>query len=433
MLISFTVSNYRSFRDTMELSMEATGISEYKECLLHYKKKPLLPVVAVFGKNGGGKTNLIRAFWLGVQFIKNAQKTQYEGAPIPVRPFMLNDYSSEKPTSFEYAYIYESVKYVYGFSATKNQIVEEHLYHWPKGKKAVVFERDHQMFTFPKDQERKKKELIRSTVDTNQLFFSISCVMNYKPCIQAMKWFRQMILFSNDYNDIPGQIIEHREDKNALKAIIQAAKVADVGICDMEFTFSDKKIQVNEQLPDNMPDGIRTAITEFMAALGNTTNDAEGMLMVSNVQATSYHKGINKEGGVSTYPLSLADESDGTRQLMAIAPAIESVLHSGGLLIVDELGKDMNPVLMEYVVSLFQRKKRNPNNAQIIFTTHNTELLNMELLRRDQIYFVDKNRKNGVSDLYCLNDFSPSLSENIKKEYLLGKFGAIPNVDIGEV
>lgn len=433
MLISFKASNYRSFRDEMGIIMEAAGISEYKDCLLQYKSKKYLPAIAIYGKNGGGKSNLIRAFWLGVQFIKNAQRTQYAGAPIPVRPFALNDYSRKEPTSFEYVYIFDSVKYVYGFSATREQIYEEYLYHWPKGQKAVIFERHKQKFEFPKDREWKKKELMSEAVDINQLFFAISCTMNYQPCIRAMKWFREMIYFSSDYNDIPGQIIEHREDNNVLNAIVQAAKVADVGICDMDFKFSDKEIQTGEKLPDDMPEDLRNAIMQFMAALNSSANDAEGMLTVSNVKATSYHQGINRDGTTTTYPLGLADESDGTRQLMAIAPAIEKVLDLGGLLIVDELGKDMNPILMEYVVSFFQSKKRNKNNAQIIFTTHNTELLNMELLRRDQIYLVDKDRKNGASEAYCLNEFSPSLDENIKKGYLLGKYGAIPNVNIGEV
>lgn len=104
--------------------------------------------MAIYGKNGGGKSNLIRAFWLAVKFICNAQMTQGAGASVPVDPFKLNDYSTETPTSFEFIYKYNGIKYIYGFSATKEKICEEYLFHYPKGSKAQVFKRTGQEFSF---------------------------------------------------------------------------------------------------------------------------------------------------------------------------------------------------------------------------------------------------------------------------------------------
>lgn len=137
MLIEFSFSNYRSFRGENTLSLESL-----------IKKKESLPLVAIYGKNGGGKSNLIRAFWLAVKFICNAQMTQGAGAPVPVDPFKLNDYSTETPTSFEFIYKYNGIKYIYGFSATKEKICEEYLFHYPKGSKAQVFKRTGQEFSF---------------------------------------------------------------------------------------------------------------------------------------------------------------------------------------------------------------------------------------------------------------------------------------------
>lgn len=131
--------------------------------------------------------------------------------------------------------------------------------------------------------------------------------------------------------------------------------------------------------------------------------------------------------------MDLADESDGTRKLMAIAPAIESVLSKGGLLLVDGIENGLHPAFVEFIVAKFQSKKTNPYGAQIVFTTHDTELLNMELLRKDQLYFVDKNNDAGVSELYSISSFSTRTTENIRKGYLVGKYGAIPNVEIEEV
>ena len=118
---------------------------------------------------------------------------------------------------------------------------------------------------------------------------------------------------------------------------------------------------------------------------------------------------------------------------MALAPDIEKVLRCGGVLLVDELEKEIHPMLVQYIVAKFQSPSANPNHAQLIFTTHDTELLSMELLRKDQIYFADKNRQDGSSSLYSISDFGTATGENIRKGYLLGKYGATPELDIEEV
>lgn len=134
MLIEFRFKNYRSFRDEAVLFMEATGLSSFKSCLIPLSSTvKLLPAIAIYGKNGGGKSNVIRAFWLAVQFIRNAQRTQHERAAIPVNPFALNDYSKDESTEFAFEYTSGGVKYWYGFAATREKIYAEYLYHATKG------------------------------------------------------------------------------------------------------------------------------------------------------------------------------------------------------------------------------------------------------------------------------------------------------------
>ena len=135
-------------------------------------------------------------------------------------------------------------------------------------------------------------------------------------------------------------------------------------------------------------------------------------------------------GAFIIHPLELSDESDGTRKLMSIAPAIESVLRKGGILIIDEIEKELHPMLVDFVVAKFQSKQSNPKGAQLIFTTYNTELMNMEILRKDQLYFADKNREDGASELYSISEFSTRTTDNIRKGYLLGKYGATPDIEI---
>lgn len=431
MLIEFHFRNYRSFRDDVVLSMEATGLSAFKNSLISYGNLKLLPAVAIYGKNGGGKSNVIRAFWLAVQFIKNAQRTQHEKATVPVLPFMLDDTSRNESSEFEFIYSINNVKYWYGFSATKEKITNEALYHAPKGQKALVFMREDQSFSFTED--KAKRKLISETVAENQLFFSVACTMNDSACVNAMQWFREQIFFSRDYADIPKQLLDYSNDTHMLKAISNYAKAADLGIEDMQFEIDSKEIDDKLEFPKDIPEGIRAALTQFMQVLSETSNNSESRLKLGQVKATAYHQGVNKAGNKGLYPLDLSEESDGTRKLMSIAPAIESTLEKGGVLLIDELERELHPMLVDYIIAKFQSKTSNSKGAQLIFTTHNTELLNMELLRKDQIYFADKDRTTGSSELYSISDFSTKTTENIRKGYLLGKYGATPDLEIEEV
>ena len=431
MLVEFRFKNYRSFRDEAVLSMEAVGLSSFKSSLIEYNNMKLLPGVAIYGKNGGGKSNVIRAFWLGVQFIRNAQRMQHERAAVPVIPFALNDYSVNEPTRFEFDYIVDGVKYWYSFAATREKIIKESLFHAPKGQKAQVFVREGQTFTFTED--KAKRKLISETVAENQLFFSVACTMNDSICINAMKWFREDIFFSRDYTDIPRQLLEYYDDSNMLKAISDYAKTADFGIEEMQFEVENEEMGDNLEFPDDVPDGVKAALTSFIQILSETSNNSEGKLKMSRVKAKAKHNGINANGDVKLYNLELEDESDGTRKFMSIAPAIESALSRGGILLVDELERELHPILVNYIVAKFQSRRSNPYGAQIIFTTHNTELMNLEFMRKDQIYFADKNRTDGSSELYSVTEFNTKTAENIRKGYLVGKYGATPDIEIEEV
>lgn len=431
MLIEFRFKNYRSFRDEAVLSMEATGLGNFKNCLIQYNSKTnVLPSVAIFGKNGGGKSNVIRAFWLAVQFVRHAQRTQYAAAPVPVRPFRLNDYSQQEPTEFEFIYTFKGVKYWYSFSATTEKIYREFLYHAPKGQKALVFLREGQSFSFSK--EKGKRKLIAETVAQNQLYFSIASSMNDEDCIKAMQWFRDRIYFSRDYSDIPKQLLDYSDDQNMLKAISDYAKAADFGIEDMHFEIHSRQINPL-QLPENLPDGAKAALAQFLQNLSQPTDNSDATFAMSEVKAVSMHQGQDKNGETKLYPLELGSESDGTLRLMSIAPAIENVLNKGGLLLIDEIEKGLHPLLVDYIIAKFQSKKTNPLGAQVIFTTHDTELLNMELLRKDQLYFADKSEEGGYSELYSISEFGTKTAENIRKGYMIGKYGAIPALDVEEV
>lgn len=431
MLLRFKVKNYRSIREEAVLDLEAVGLKDHKDCLIKFKGNDYLPVISINGKNGGGKSNVIRAMWLAVQFIRNAQRTQTENAAVPVTPFALDDYSGDEPTSFEFEYVCDGIWYQYGFSATRKNITEEHLNWAPKGQLSKVFTRTEQEYVFPSNNEKRMKEMIRKAVAPNQLYFAVSCTMNYQPCISAMKWFRSKVFFSRDYSDIGKNIIDYSNDKGMLQSIVNIAKMADVGISDMEFEFDSHEISSLDELdskisPEKMQQ-LKKALEEFGKGLRADVDGNGGALKVNELKAVSLHRGMTEDGKEVHYPLSLMDESDGTIKLMARASAMEEALKEGGVFVIDEIENRLHPILVEYIIKRFQNQNQGMD-AQLIFSTHSTDILNRELLRRDQYYFVDKDSKTGATELYSLADFSPRNDERIGKAYMLGKYGAIPYV-----
>ena len=412
MLIEFSFSNYRSFRGKNTLSLESLK-----------KKKGLLPLVAIYGKNGGGKSNLIRAFWLAVKFICNAQMTQGAGVLVPVDPFKLNDYSTETPTSFEFIYKYKGIKYIYGFSATKEKICEEYLYHYPKGFRAQVFKRTGQEFSFIQD--KAFKQLISKAVAENQLYFSVANTMNESVCAEAMKFFTESIVFSREFEDLPGQIRLNYHNNNVLKSMKQYAQRADVGITDMKFEMKNTEIDVDDTIPEDAPPELSRALKNFVSAL---SDNSQVKIQRNEIKARTYHTGISKNGEISQYELGLEDESDGTLRLMALAAAIDRTIDNGGIFVADELEKGLHPLLTEYIVNKFQNSEINKNNAQLIFTTHDTEIMRQHFLDADQFYFVDKDRQTGESELYSVDGLGKKNNADIRTGYLIGKFGGVPEL-----
>lgn len=412
MLIEFSFSNYRSFRGKNTLSLESLK-----------KKKGLLPLVAIYGKNGGGKSNLIRAFWLAVKFICNAQMTQGAGVLVPVDPFKLNDYSTETPTSFEFIYKYKGIKYIYGFSATKEKICEEYLYHYPKGFRAQVFKRTGQEFSFIQD--KAFKQLISKAVAENQLYFSVANTMNESVCAEAMKFFTESIVFSREFEDLPGQIRLNYHNNNVLKSMKQYAQRADVGITDMKFEMKNTEIDVDDTIPEDAPPELSRALKSFVSAL---SDNSQVKIQRNEIKARTYHTGISKNGEISQYELGLEDESDGTLGLMALAAAIDRTIDNGGIFVADELEKGLHPLLTEYIVNKFQNSEINKNNAQLIFTTHDTEIMRQHFLDADQFYFVDKDRQTGESELYSVDGLGKKNNADIRTGYLIGKFGGVPEL-----
>lgn len=267
--------------------------------------------------------------------------------------------------------------------------------------------------------------MISKAVAENQLYFSVANTMNESVCAEAMKFFTESIVFSREFEDLPGQIRLNYHNNNVLKSMKQYAQRADVGITDMKFEMKNTEIDVDDTIPEDAPPELSRALKSFVSAL---SDNSQVKIQRNEIKARTYHTGISKNGEISQYELGLEDESDGTLRLMALAAAIDRTIDNGGIFVADELEKGLHPLLTEYIVNKFQNSEINKNNAQLIFTTHDTEIMRQHFLDADQFYFVDKDRQTGESELYSVDGLGKKNNADIRTGYLIGKFGGVPEL-----
>lgn len=405
MLIEFSIENFRSVKKEITLSMISTKDSSLGNNLIEtgvLKEDKLLKSAVIYGANASGKTNILFALHFLKLLVMNSHKHQ-KGQGIRFTPFKLDKESKSKPTRFKIVFIKNGVKYLYGLSFDKNKIINEYLYFFPNNRQSLIFDRkntgDYRFTLNKKDQGFISKR----TLD-NVLYLSKSTQENYKETSVAFDWFKDdlQVIGPTDHPSLTGFTANLlRKDKSLKKIILKALLEADVGIEDVNAII--KKISA-DSLPKNIPPEIKKMIM-------HDKKEVEGM------QIQTVHKGVLFDFE--------DEESEGTVRIFSlIGPWIEA-LRKGQILVVDELDTKLHHFLNVFLINLFHDPTQNKNNAQLIFTTHNTNLLDQEIFRRDQIWFTEK-RDNGSTDLYSLMEYSPRKDKNIEKGYLAGRYGAIP-------
>ena len=424
MLIEFSVENFRSIKEKVTLSMVASGYKELEENVISLKKPKemrLLKSAVIYGANASGKSNVVRAFEFMVYFIRISHKMQIN-TPIDIHPFMLDEEYEKKESSFEITFIHKGVLYVYGFSVNKKRVTREYLYFYPKLKRNIIFERKMDKFKFTKDIALQNK--ISERTLPNALYLSISTQMNYERTRDAFEWFEKVhtitpnsigsMLAYSPLFDIFGlsslaylNTIKLMEDERIKNAILKIIKKADIAIEDIEI---ENKIEDMEAM-----------------------SSKDGLKAISQMEINFVHKRNAKEGGTEKIKFDLQDESDGTKKLFRIlAPWVDSLIN-GKLIVIDELDMRLHPLLTDMLVRMFNSRKHNKKNAQLIFTTHNTYLMKRDFFRKDQIWFTEK-KVDQSTDLYSLYDVKGvRKTENIEKGYLLGRYGGIPFIYIGDI
>ena len=415
MLLQFSVENFKSFKEKAVLSLEGSADRSLPNNYVEVGKEKFLKTAAVFGSNAAGKSNLFQALTAAILTLRQSSARQVNEPLIHIVPFKFDDETINKPTSFEYVFVAsDSKKYVYGFSATRKEIVEEYLYVYNTSKPTTVFERkgDTYFFTDPARKRDMDPLTLRNT--SNKLFLSTATAWNCKHTIIPYTWLESGInTYSTDFKLLLKQIVpmfENDNDDSLREFINNLLHEADISIDDYE---SDIKDQTPEEFTQNIPPELRPLLSTV------STNNHK------KITFTTKHT-VEKDGKEKQYHLSLAEESQGTTDLFLFAPILKKAFETGETLFIDEFDKSIHPMLIEFIMSLFNNPEINKGNAQLVITTHTLSLMTLKLFRRDQIYFVEKDRKTGASDLYSLDDFSPRKSDDIKKAYSLGRYGAIP-------
>ncbi|MBP7269111.1 MAG: ATP-binding protein [Bacteroidia bacterium] len=422
MLLQFSIKNFRTFRDKATLSLVASNYDketrEQENVAINVSQGlRLLKSAVIYGANASGKSKLLDAFGFMRYFIINSSKESQEGEAIDVQPFRLNSETENQPSEFEMIFYFDSILYRYGFEVTPQRVVSEWLYYKPKTKEVELFYREGNTFNihprnFTKGSTIVKEELVRS----NALLISVAAQFNEKTAITILEWFKRLKTLSGLHESgYQGFTMGKTEDPKQKVKILELLKAADLGIRDIEL----QKLDI-ESLPKGMPKELKDKLIREIRE--------EKKEFISDVLAkhTKYNKKYSAVGNVD---FSLGDdESSGTRKFFALTGPLLDVLENGYTLVVDELDSKLHPNLVCKIVSLFNSKEFNKKNAQIIFNTHDTNLLSSGLFRRDQIWFTHKNNY-GEASLYSLSDFK---SEGVRKtdpfeeNYIKGKYGAVP-------
>lgn len=409
MLLKLKIKNFRSIKDEVALDLQATADKSMKaEAVFESSKTALLKIAAIYGANASGKTNILKAFSVFRTMVLESLLRSNVPWALPAEFFKLSDHTENEPSFFEITFLLEKDILEYGFEINKHKVVRE----WLKKRKSrsYLFERTGQLIHADHFSDS-SEELTKQTKE-NVLFLSVLAANNKPLSKKIINFFQNtnLIFGAKRGNTLNYTFSKFLTERNFIEKIKVFIKEADFGVVDItanERSISSKEIQ-------NMPD-------KFKEFLFNESSK------VVERNLHFLHKKYGNDGReLGTEPLNFfSEESDGTQQMFALSAPVIDTLENGKVLFIDELEASLHPLLCQYLVLLFNSKIKNPNNAQLIFTTHNTSLLNEELLRRDEIYFTEKNA-TGATELFSLASISERKHLNFAKRYLEGRYGALP-------
>lgn len=416
MLLQFSVNNYRSIKDTVTFSMLSSLKNENS---FKVKKYNLLNSAVIYGANASGKSNLLRAMAFMGRIVLNKIKVIQSTDALPHDPFRLNSSTQDASSTFEIVFFIGETKYRYGFELDNTTVYAEWLYADEKGKEAKLFYRDCEDEEYVNSQKFKEGYLFfdssksKIRVSSNQLFIWKCDQDGGEISKSILKWFSRFNLIDGlDHGGYINYTMKKMEDLTFRSEMINLVKTADIGIENITIEEEEVPLDMIEKM------GLPIDLKEEILKDGG----------LKSVSINTYHKKFdenNNEIGNEIFELD-DEESLGTRKFFKMSAPILNTLQEGKILVIDELDASLHPMLTKHLIKLFSDKNINTKNAQLIFATHDTNLLKPQIFKRDQIWFIEKD-KYGSTALYSILEIKGvRANDDFEKQYIQGKYGAIP-------
>ena len=434
MLLRFRCKNFRSIREEQELSLVAskTRADERNDSLLDTPLKDVkaLRCVAIYGANASGKSNVLSAMRVFSRMVSMSQRHWDPTGAIPTwDPFALDEASGVGETEFQIDFVLGSRVYNYGFRFDRVVFLEEWLIDKTKSNPGrELFRRTTIESTVSvkytgrnldaTGEDSKHLDAVKLQTRPNSLFLSSAAQNNHEFLSTIFRWIVERFhqISTKDPSSLRLYTAESCSEPSRKEKIKELLRFADIGISDIEVAEEEE------------PEQAKKFHTAFVRAMKEI--DPEAASNMSEEFSFSRHniKMLHSVAGDKSYPLNFEEESAGTRAYFYMLGPLLDVLRDGTLVLIDELEASLHPHLANQIVRIFNDPDLNPKGTQLIFATHDTNLLDLNLLRRDQIWLTEKNQ-DGATVLVPLSDFKVRTDQNIASAYLHGRFGAIPFLD----
>ena len=421
-LVAFRAVNARSYRDEVELSLQATRFSnpEVVRGVRTAAAAPVdvLPVAGVFGANASGKSTILGAVSDMRRLVRTSFRDGSKGTPISRAPFLLDRESEARPTSYEVEVILKGVLWRYGFEVDDTRVRSEYATYYPKGRPALVFERENEDVTFGptfRSTGRATRQLLRD----NALLLSTVGAANEEQIAPLFHWFRSNLALADSGSRRERSVLTgaFAQDPDNHARVLELLRAADLGLTDMAV------VEPDEDTVARFGRAVRVLRDDASESELSPLERAAIDLAVHEIHLSHVAKG-------GALPLDPSHESLGTQVWVGLIGPLLQALDEGSVLLVDELDASLHPLLVLQFVRLFQDPATNPRLAQLVFNAHDISLLDMDSpyeLGRDQIWLTEK-QPDSATAIYSLADFRRRKDEAFSRRYLRGRYGAIPQL-----